>query len=266
MKFTVLTEDRNCDNGCINENGLSIYIEIDNNKLLLDSGITDAFLKNAKTLGINLDSVDTIVLSHGHWDHGNGLQYINTRKKLILHPKCFTIRYSLRRNMAYGGISQSREELLKKFELIETTDPYQIFENAWFLGEIDRKFEVPMKNLPTVLDNNKIDYLYDDSGLVIKTENGIIVIGSCSHSGINNIIEQAKKITNNNRVLAVIGGFHLKEINSYTSEIVQYFKDNKIQKAYMGHCTSDEVIDYFKSQLTEVTEVTKLFAGAKFEI
>ena len=50
MKFTVLAEDRNCDNGCINENGLSIYIETDNNKFLLDSGITDAFLKNAETL------------------------------------------------------------------------------------------------------------------------------------------------------------------------------------------------------------------------
>lgn len=268
MKFTVLTEDRNCDNGCINENGLSIYIETEKNKFLLDSGITDAFLKNAKTLGINLDNVDTIILSHGHWDHGNGLQYINSTKKLILHPECFTKRYSLRRNMAYGGISENREQLLKKFELIETKKPYQFFENVWFLGEIDRKFEVPIKNLPTVLDleGRKTDYLHDDSGIAIKTENGIIVFGSCSHSGINNIIEQAKKITNDNRVIAVIGGFHLNEIDSYTSQIVQYFKDNNIQNAYMGHCNSDEVIDYFKEQLNGTTTVTKLFAGAEFEI
>lgn len=266
MKFTILTEDRNCDNGCISEHGLAIYIETNNNKFLLDSGITDAFLKNAETLGINLNVVDTIVLSHGHWDHGNGLQYINTKKRLILHPKCFTKRYSLRRNMAYAGIEENRDQLLKKFELIETKEPYQVFEDVWFLGEINRKFEVPTKNLPTVLDNEEIDYLYDDSGLAIKTENGIVVFSSCSHSGINNIIEQAKKVTNDNRVLAVIGGFHLKEINEYTSEIVQYFKDNKIEKAYMGHCTSDEVIDYFKEQLNGLTEVTKLFSGAKFEI
>ena len=71
MKFTILTENRNCDNNCINEDGLSIYIETNNNKLLLDSGITDAFLKNSKTLGINLDEVNTIVLSHGHWDEVN---------------------------------------------------------------------------------------------------------------------------------------------------------------------------------------------------
>lgn len=266
MKFTILTEDRNCDNNCISEHGLSIYIEVNDKKLLLDSGITDAFLKNAKTLRVNLDEVNTIVLSHGHWDHGNGLKYLDARKTLILHPECYTKRYSLRRNMEYAGINETREELLEKFKLIETKEPYQIFENVWFLGQIDRIFEVPNKNLPTVLDNEETDYLYDDSGIVIKTEKGIIVFASCSHSGINNIIEQAKKITNEDRIIAVIGGFHLKEINEYTLAIVQYFKDNNIQRAYMGHCTTDEVIEYFKKQLEGYTEINKMFAGAKFQI
>lgn len=267
MKITILTENRNCDNNCINEDGLSIYIEINNNKLLLDSGITDAFLKNAKTLGINLDEVSTIVLSHGHWDHGNGLKHINTNKTLILHPECYTERYSLKRNMASAGINETKEELLEKFKIIETKDPYKIFEDVWFLGQIDRKFEVPVKNLPTVLKNHKTDYLYDDcGGIVIKTEQGIVVFSSCSHSGIDNIIEQAKRITDEDRVIAVIGGFHLKEINQYTEQIIQYFKDNNVQSAIMGHCTSDEVIDYFKEKLDGYTEVKKLFAGAKFEI
>lgn len=267
MKIIMLTENRKCENNCINEEGLAIYIETNNNKLLLDTGITDAFLKNAKTLGINLDEVDTIALSHGHWDHGNGLKYINTKKKLILHPECYTERYSLSRNMAYAGINETREELAKKFELIETKEPYQIFDNVWFLGKINRKFEVPVKNLPTVLKNEKIDYLYDDcGGIVIKTENGIVIFSSCSHSGIDNIIEQAKDITNENKVIAVIGGFHLKQINEYTDQIIQYFKDSNVKSAYMGHCTSDEVIEYFKEQLTGITEVKKLFAGAKIEI
>lgn len=267
MKITVLTENRYCENNCINEDGLAIYIETDGNKLLLDSGITDAFLKNAKTLGVNLDEVNIIALSHGHWDHGNGLKYLNNRKTLILHPECYTKRYSLRRNMEYAGINESREELAEKFDLIETKEPYKIFENVWFLGEINRKSEVPVKNLPTVLENEKTDYLYDDcGGVVVKSENGIVVFSSCSHSGIDNIIEQAKRITDENRVVAVIGGFHLKEIDSYTDRIIQYFKDNRVQTAYMGHCTSDTVIEYFKEQLSGVTQVEKLFSGAKFEI
>ena len=67
-------------------------------------------------------------------------------------------------------------------------------------------------------------------------------------------------------MISVIVWFHLKEIKSYTDQIIQYFKDNNIQSAYMGHCTSDEVIDYFKEKLNGYTEVKKLFAGAKFEI
>ena len=266
MKFTVLSEDRNCGNNCINEHGLSIYIELGDKKLLLDAGSTDAFLKNAETLNVNLNEINTIVLSHGHWDHGDGLKYIKANKTLILHPECYAKRYSLRRNMAYAGINESRDELSQKFNLIETKEPYQFFENVWYLGEINRKFKVPEKNLPTVLENKEIDYLYDDSGIAVKLEKGIIIFASCSHSGINNIIEQAKNVTNETRILAVIGGFHLKEVDEYTLELLQYFKDNNIKQAYMGHCTSDEVIEYFKENLNDVTEIKTLYAGAKFEI
>ncbi len=267
MKFTVLTENRKCNNDCINEDGLSILIEMNDNKLLLDTGITDAFLKNAETLGIKLDEVSIIALSHGHWDHGNGLKYLNSGKTLILHPECYTERYSLARNMAYAGIDENREELKNKFELIETKDPYKIYDNIWFLGQIDRKFEVPVKNLPTVLKNEKIDYLKDDcGGIVVRLDKGILVFSSCSHSGVNNIVEHAKKITGEDKVIAVVGGFHLKTVDSYTQEIVHYFKDNHIEKAYMGHCTSDEVIQYFKEQLMGITQVENLFAGAKFEV
>lgn len=224
-------------------------------------------MKNAKNLGLNLDEVSIIVLSHGHWDRDNGLKYLNSKKALILHPGCYTERYSLIRNMAYAGINENREELKKRFELIETKDPYKIYNNIWFLGQIDRKFEVPVKNLPTVLKNGEIDYLKDDcGGVVVRLDKGIIIFSSCSHSGVNNIVEQAKKITGEDRVIAVVGGFHLKIIDTYTQEIVQYFKYNNIERAYMGHCTSDEVIEYFKEQLMGITQVEKLFVGAKFEI
>lgn len=58
----------------------------------------------------------------------------------------------------------------------------------------------------------------------------------------------------------------MKEINPYTLEIIQYFKDNEIKRAYMGHCTSNEVIEYFEKQLDGFTEIKTLFAGARFEI
>lgn len=265
MKFTVLAENRK-QIVCSNEDGLSLYIELEDNKLLLDTGITDLFMQNAKLLGINLEEVKTIVLSHGHWDHGNGLKYLQDKKTVILHPESYTHRYSVRRNMEYAGLNQSKEELQEKFNLIETKEPYKILENVWYLGEIERVNDYEAKTFPTVLKENKTDYLKDDSGIVIKTEDGLIVISGCSHSGICNTIEYAKKIMKDDRILAVIGGFHLKNIDEATQKTIQYFIDNKIQNAYMGHCTSDEVIEEFKSKLNEKCKVECLYSGLQFEI
>ena len=74
MKLTILTE--NVAGGIFSaEHGLSYLIECENNKVLLDTGHSDMFIRNAEKLNINLDDVETVVLSHGHWDHGNGLKY-----------------------------------------------------------------------------------------------------------------------------------------------------------------------------------------------
>ncbi|HEX2933740.1 MAG TPA: MBL fold metallo-hydrolase, partial [Bacteroidales bacterium] len=75
MKITILN-DNAPGKGCLSEFGLSFLIEADR-KVLLDAGTTDVFLQNAARLGISLDDLDALVLSHGHYDHGNGLQYIS---------------------------------------------------------------------------------------------------------------------------------------------------------------------------------------------
>ena len=73
MKIVTLVENSCGNENCIAEHGLSIYIETDNHKLLLDTGQTDAVVKNAKVLGIDLTAVDTVILSHGHYDHSGGI-------------------------------------------------------------------------------------------------------------------------------------------------------------------------------------------------
>ena len=91
----------------------------------------------------------------------------------------------------------------------------------------------------------------DDSGLVIKTENGLIVFSGCSHSGICNTVEYAKKITGDNRVLAVMGGFHLKAVDECTTKTIEYMKQNNVQMVYLAHCTSDIVCQEFIKQMSD---------------
>ena len=73
MKIITLVENSCGNENCIAEHGLSIYIETEKHKLLLDTGQTDAVVKNADVLGVDLYSVDTVVLSHGHYDHSGGI-------------------------------------------------------------------------------------------------------------------------------------------------------------------------------------------------
>ncbi|MDX9930050.1 MAG: MBL fold metallo-hydrolase, partial [Bacteroidales bacterium] len=90
MKVFVLTEN-NAGELTAEEHGLSYLIESDGRRILFDTGQSDLFLKNAAVMGVSLEGIDMIVLSHGHYDHGNGLEHLGGGK-LLCHPGCFVKR------------------------------------------------------------------------------------------------------------------------------------------------------------------------------
>ena len=127
MKLTVLTEN-SAGGKFLAEHGLSYIIEHDNEKILFDTGHSSVFLKNALKLGIDIQKeINTIVLSHGHWDHGDGLQYLSG-KTLITHPASFIKRYR-KGGKDNIGLCMSKEELEKKFTIIEYNRPMKISDN-----------------------------------------------------------------------------------------------------------------------------------------
>lgn len=236
MKLTVLVD--NVAGGQFQaEHGLSYLIEIDEQKILFDTGHSDLFLRNANKLGINIvEEVETIVLSHGHWDHGNGLIHLSN-KKLITHPSAFSKRYR-KSDHTPVGLNLEKEDLSQKFEIITTKEPLRITENLWFLGEIPRVTNFEAKNTSYLFENGEEDFIVDDSALVANTRNGLIVISGCAHSGICNICEYAKKVSGMNKVHAVIGGFHLKDQGEQSLKTLAYFEQNNIQRILPSHCTA----------------------------
>lgn len=264
LKIVVLNDDRCSNKKLENEHGLSLYIEYDDKKILFDVGQTDIFLKNAVKLDIDLNNLDAIILSHGDYDHGNGLKYLNVKTKLVCHPDFIKYRIS-KRTGNFAGLNQTKEELDKQFNLVLTKDLYNISENIIFLGEIERKNDFEKEdNLPSVDKKGNTYQHYDDSGILLKTNNGIIIISGCSHSGICNIIEYAKKVTHTEKVLAVIGGFHLKELNYQTNKTIDYFINNHIENIYLAHCTSDIVCEEFIKRMP--TQVKILSSGICLDI
>lgn len=245
MKLTVLVDNNTyIDEYYIGEPAVSYYIEDDNSKILFDAGYSDVLIRNAEDMGLDLEGLNTIVISHGHEDHTRGLKYyfesdMQTHNlTIVAHPNAFDPKLS---DGKLIGSPLSREELDKHSKLILTKTPYEISNNIVFLGEIPvtNYFEQRYSIGETFSEGEIIeDKLLDDSALVYKTSKGIYIITGCSHSGICNIINYAKEVTGENRILGVIGGFHLFDVDDRVHKTIEYFKENNITELYPCHCTS----------------------------
>lgn len=247
MKLTVLVDNNTLiDQYFIGEPAVSYYIEDGNERILFDAGYSDVLIHNANKLHIDLGRISKIVFSHGHNDHTGGFLHLSDRYdlsqvKLIAHPDAFKEKREDKECIS----SNLTEEMVNKICTLSCSKtPISISENIIFLGEVPDlcPFEIrkPIGKQKVGSDLYD-DYVLDDSALVYKGKNGLFIITGCSHSGICNIIEYAKKVCNNQKVLGVIGGFHLFHVDTQLNSTIQYFLDNNISELYPCHCVSFKV-------------------------
>ncbi len=220
------------------EHGLSWLIEAEGKRVLFDAGPSDIFLHNARKMGVSLDEVDTVVLSHGHYDHGNGLIYLERTppRTLVCHPAAFEGKYHKGSDM-WLGLPLTRAEAEKRFNLITTTYPYRVTDEILFLGEIPRRNDFESKSTAFADREGHDDFMPDDSGVAVITPGGLVVITGCGHAGICNTVAHAREVTGVREVRAVMGGFHLKKDDEVTRATVRWLKENGVQQAFPSHCT-----------------------------
>ena len=225
------------------EHGLSYLIEYDCGKLLFDTGQSDLYLKNAETMNISIENIDSVILSHGHFDHGDGLEHLSGGT-LVCHPGCFRKRYR-RTDHSYIGLKNTREELSGKFNVVTSLEPYRISENIIFLGEIPRITDFESSTTSFIFDDGTPDYVLDDSAVAFILPGGLFILTGCGHSGIVNTLEHAKKVTGIKKLYGIMGGFHLKENNLQTKKTIKYLKENKVKNVYPSHCTDLPALSAF---------------------
>lgn len=244
LKITVLTEDSaKMNSHTLAEHGLSLYLECDNLKLLFDLGDTDVYLKNAAKMGIDLQSIDFIAFSHNHYDHVGGLKYFPTPSKKIklVAQKCaFYPRVNYQNDL-------SRKEITENFEIVSIdAGIFELSENLIFLGQIPRlnDFEGKKNFGKMVLPSGELadDFCEEDSALIYKAKEGIVVITGCSHSGICNIIQYAVEIAKKkwgiSQVKTILGGLHLVHANEeLLTNTINFLKNKEIIEVYPCHCT-----------------------------
>ncbi len=242
MTISVLT-DNHAGSFCQAEHGLSYLIDFDGRKILFDTGQSDLFLRNAEIMGVNPEDADMIVLSHGHFDHGNGLGHLGGGK-LICHPGCFSTRFR-KHDHTYIGLKYTSDELSARFSLQTSDGPFTIAENIIFLGGIPRLTDFESVSTPFALDNGTPDYVADDSAIALLMKEGLFVITGCGHSGIVNTLEHAKKVSGQEQICGIMGGFHLKEADRQTTETIKYLRANKVRYILPSHCTELPALSAF---------------------
>ncbi len=266
MKLTVLVDNNTyIDQYYYGEPALCFYIEAEGKTVLLDTGYSDIFIKNARSLGKDLSVVDYIVFSHGHDDHTKGIKYLEKQDvpnaKIIAHPDCLVPKYV---GDLYVGSPYTKEQMAEKFTLDMCAEPVQLTEKLWYLGHIPRVFDYEIASIGHREKDGvkQDDYLDDDTALVYKGEDGLFIITGCSHSGICNICEYAKKVCGEDKIYGIIGGFHLFEDDAKLAKTVDYFVKNKIEKLYPCHCVSLRA----KHRMMEKLNVTEVGVGLQLEI
>lgn len=248
------------------EPGLSYYIEDGNEEILFDLGYSYVAFENARKMNIDLNEVSKLVVSHGHDDHTGGLRYFFEEPRnieLIAHPECFN--YKEDEEGLYIGSPLSRSDLSRVCKLNLSKNPVQVSEHITYLGEIpvSNDFEPRSSIGKSIVNGAKIDdSVDDDSAIVYRGDKGLFVITGCSHSGICNILEYAKRVCNDDRIYGVIGGFHLFEADERLERTIDYLKANNVKLLYPCHCVSLKA----KVEMAKNLDINEVGVGLEINI
>ena len=275
LKWTVLSDNRSDDSRLSTEHGLSIFLQTTNereqydaciniaerggvrrsqtvrHKILLDTGASDVFIRNAEQLGIDLSDVDYVFISHGHSDHAGGLRYFlehNQKAQVIVSPDAMSGKFFSKRGNLHSITTEWPEIDEDRLVLIDQT--CEILEDLHAFAHIPQIFPMPMGNRNLyVLDANG-NYIHDDfrHELALYVD-GLLFMG-CAHSGLENILSACPW-----PVHSVVGGFHLLDGQETDDEIKALAQRLKAKypetQFYTSHCTGDKVFKVMKDVMGE---------------
>lgn len=245
-KLTILAENRVSDPRLLAEQGLSIFVETENGNLLFDVGQTDAFLKNAKELEIDLKSIQAAVISHGHYDHSGGLPHFIREIKqteVICHPAACNKKYKVYTGGRLEiGVPWQKSKLASMGATFTTkSHPYEVIPDVWISGEIPRntKYEkIDEKYQQRVLESYIHDEIHDDMALILNTKKGLIVLLGCGHAGPVNSLKHAMRVLDQKKIYALIGGMHLQHTSEERiKQVVNNIKKLNPRFIVPLHCT-----------------------------
>ena len=255
LEMTVLI-DNVAEEPLSEEWGLSILIVADGRQILLDTGSSELFARNADCLGIDLGSVEIGVLSHAHYDHADGMETFFTLNRsapfLVREGTCENCYGTSEGVLRYIGVQSG---VLKKYDerIRYVRGVHTIAEGIWLVPHRRADYSsIALRNeLYTITNGEHLpdDFAHEQS-LVIETGKGLVVFNSCSHTGMTNILTDIREMLDRSDVYAYVGGLHLykmtdEELAALSGEILR----NSVSHIFTGHCTGNHAFSFLKERL-----------------
>jgi 7,8-dihydropterin-6-yl-methyl-4-(beta-D-ribofuranosyl)aminobenzene 5'-phosphate synthase len=248
IRITTLSENTAGQDELLAEWGLSFFIEDNGTNILMDAGESISIAQNAEKLGIDLQKISKVVLSHGHFDHTGGLKLLLTKMKrevdIIAHPDIWTSKFARVKGKPdkYIGIPYTQTDLENLgARFILTSEPFNLTENIMTTGQIPMvtDFEKIESNLfVKTADGWEPDTLLDDLALIIKTQQGLVIALGCAHRGMVNTLYHTRQVTGIQKISLVVGGCHLHHAtDEQIWQTISALNEMGVQKLGGSHCT-----------------------------
>ncbi len=253
--ITVLVEDSVSRPILMAEHGLALWIEFGSDRVLFDTGQSGLLIANAHKLNVALDTVDKIVLSHGHYDHSGGLAEVlavaTGRATILAHPGAFQPKYRRTESAVKNiGLPPAGLEAIRQWgkNIRTVSKPTEIAPGLFLTGEIPRVHPEEQGGMGFCLDaaGNQLDPFLDDQSLFMKTSGGTIVVFGCAHAGVINTLDYICSLTGDQPLHAILGGMHLHSASDerivWTMAQLRRFA---IKSFYPIHCTGAKAMAAF---------------------
>jgi len=272
-----LAEEKQCFDFLRAEHGFSAMVEVGDRRILFDTGISaEGVVSNLDRLAIRPETFETIVFSHGHFDHVMGLNGLAARLgpthlPVFLHPDFWLRRRLVLPDRTLDFPTPSRSAIEGAgFTIVEDRQPSFLLDDAILVtGEVDRTtpFETGMPPGHQAFRNGAWEpdrAVHDDQAIVLNVrDRGLVILTGCGHSGIINIIRYAKRLTGIDRLYAVLGGLHL-QYGQIVTDTVAAMVEEAPSVLVPAHCTSWKAQQALAAALPDAFRPNGV--GSRFEL